>query len=328
MGVKRSAFDDVSNIRISDQREHAGVKNSKGVVQELKPKASTLEKPSGLLRPAQRPLNPVGPRAIANADNIIQTSAPASVQQQNNAPNTEQSSLVTFAKRSNTIFKDSEGQSNLQSQAIGRPVHQSLGPRHHKSQPQLKQEQPVLRRTHSKAFMTSTDVNHEQELQAVSLVDSTSDLEEKHAVADYDNDIKDYSAGAADLETSGKQDRQLPALPLLSEPEEYWEEEDEEETYDEQGYTTAHSTRSRGDNTTGGATTILLPRFTNTIKQELELAREIVENSRTAEEIEDEAWDTSMVAEYGDEIFGYMRELEVSAVILAVLNMALLTIHR
>jgi hypothetical protein len=108
-----------------------------------------------------------------------------------------------------------------------------------------------------------------------------------------------------------REERRLPPLPLVSEPEEYWEEE-EEEVYDEQGYTTAHSYRSRGDNTTGGATTVLFPKVTNKVKKELAIAKEIVESSRTLEEIEDEAWDTSMVAEYGDEIFSYMRELEVS----------------
>lgn len=48
------------------------------------------------------------------------------------------------------------------------------------------------------------------------------------------------------------------------------------------------------------------------MKKEIAAATELVESSRTQEEIEDEAWDTSMVAEYGDEIFAYMRELEVS----------------
>jgi G2/mitotic-specific cyclin 3/4 len=47
------------------------------------------------------------------------------------------------------------------------------------------------------------------------------------------------------------------------------------------------------------------------IKREIAAAKQYVEGSRTAEEIEDDSWDTSMVAEYGDEIFQYMRELEV-----------------
>jgi hypothetical protein len=107
------------------------------------------------------------------------------------------------------------------------------------------------------------------------------------------------------------EERELPPLPLVSEAEEYWEEE-EEEVYDEQGYTTAHSYRSRGDNTTGGATTVMIPKVSSNVERELAAAKMIVEGSRTREDIEDDAWDTSMVAEYGEEIFGYMRELEVS----------------
>ena len=103
------------------------------------------------------------------------------------------------------------------------------------------------------------------------------------------------------------------SFPPVSEPEEYWEEEEEEEeNYDEEGYATARSFKSRGDNTTGGATTILFPKVNQKVKKELAAAKQLIESTRTAEEIEDEAWDTSMVAEYGDEIFQYMRDLEVS----------------
>lgn len=103
------------------------------------------------------------------------------------------------------------------------------------------------------------------------------------------------------------------ALPPLSEPEEYWDDEEEVETYDEEGYTTARSFKSRGDNTTGGATTVLFPKVNQKVKREIAAAKDLVEGTRTAEDIEDETWDTSMVAEYGEEIFEYMRELEVSA---------------
>lgn len=96
---------------------------------------------------------------------------------------------------------------------------------------------------------------------------------------------------------------------LPSEPEEYWDEEDDD-NYEEDGYVTARSHRSR-DNTTGGATVLLMPKVTQKVQRELGIAKQIVEATRTPEDIEDEAWDTSMVAEYGDEIFQYMRELEV-----------------
>jgi G2/mitotic-specific cyclin 3/4 len=98
--------------------------------------------------------------------------------------------------------------------------------------------------------------------------------------------------------------------PTPSEPEEYWDEE-EEDNYDEEGYVTARSYRSRGESTTGGATTVLFPHANQKVKRELAAAKEIVEATRTAEEIEDECYDTSMVAEYGDEIFDYMKQLEV-----------------
>ena len=98
--------------------------------------------------------------------------------------------------------------------------------------------------------------------------------------------------------------------PTPSEPEEYWDEE-EDDNYDEEGYVTARSYRSRGESTTGGATTVLFPHANQKVKRELAAAKEIVEATRTAEEIEDECYDTSMVAEYGDEIFDYMKQLEV-----------------
>jgi hypothetical protein len=94
-------------------------------------------------------------------------------------------------------------------------------------------------------------------------------------------------------------------------PEEYWDEDEEEEYYDADGYTTARSLRSRGDNTTGGVTLVLAPRITAKSQRELEAARQYVEANKSQEDIEDEQWDTSMVAEYGEEIFEYMRELEV-----------------
>jgi G2/mitotic-specific cyclin 3/4 len=98
--------------------------------------------------------------------------------------------------------------------------------------------------------------------------------------------------------------------PATSEPEEYWDEDDED-NYDEEGYVTARSYRSKGENTTGGATTVLFPHANQKVKREIAAAKEIVEATRTAEEIEDECYDTSMVAEYGDEIFDYMKQLEV-----------------
>jgi hypothetical protein len=54
--------------------------------------------------------------------------------------------------------------------------------------------------------------------------------------------------------------------------------------------------------------TAVFPKVTDTVRKELALAKDIVENLLTAEDIEDELWN---VAEYENEIFQYMRELEV-----------------
>lgn len=96
-----------------------------------------------------------------------------------------------------------------------------------------------------------------------------------------------------------------------SEYREYWEEDDEE-NYEEEGYVTARSFKLRSDTTTSGATTVVFPKMTQRSKTEIAAAAALIKASKTPDEIDDEAWDTTMVAEYGDEIFQYMRELEVS----------------
>lgn len=100
-------------------------------------------------------------------------------------------------------------------------------------------------------------------------------------------------------------------LTSVSEPEEYWEEEEEEETYDEEGYVTARSYKSRGENTTYGPTTLVVPIVNQKVKRELAAAKLLIE-IKNRDEPDDEIRDTTMVAEYGDEIFQYMKELEVS----------------
>lgn len=74
-----------------------------------------------------------------------------------------------------------------------------------------------------------------------------------------------------------------------------------------EGYTTA---RSLDVDPTQEFTTILNPAQSQKAATEIAEAQAYVESTRTSEDIEDEQWDTSMVAEYGDEIFDYMRHME------------------
>ena len=91
-------------------------------------------------------------------------------------------------------------------------------------------------------------------------------------------------------------------------PEQFYDIDEVEYEFDD-GYTTARSFGLHGEST-GGVTTVLGPKYTDKVEEELRVAKEYVEATRPAEDIEDEQWDTSMVAEYGDEIFEYMRDLE------------------
>ncbi|KAG9255293.1 cyclin-like protein [Emericellopsis atlantica] len=206
-----------------------------------------------------------------------------------------------------------------------------LQPRHHKSQPQLKQEQPALRRTQSRQL---------ERTESVETIDDTVDLVpiemmERDTLADMlaEGPVQQAVDGIYETARMPEEpqverlsrlseiiegDGVLSAIhntdgptPGLSEPEEWWDEEDEEYEDADQGYTTARSVQP-GDFTHGGMTTLLQPKVTTRIQREMEEARIFVESTRAPEDVEDEAWDVSMVAEYGDDIFAYMRKLEAS----------------
>ena len=85
---------------------------------------------------------------------------------------------------------------------------------------------------------------------------------------------------------------------LVTVNDDEYDEEDDEEFYE------GSQTVTRGgvtDNTTGGATVVLCPKHSSRTLREIEEAKVFVESNRTTEDIEDDQWDTSMVAEYGDE---------------------------
>ncbi|MCJ1247719.1 hypothetical protein MMC30_004934 [Trapelia coarctata] len=234
----------------------------------------------------------------------------------------------------------------LPSQGSIAPVYRDLNPQQPKQQSD--EPQPNLRRLQSKQKILTEETSSSKQalayttpleenviarsdgvfiddfgnVQACEYTDETDPVES--VIATYDHPIvpledinKSENAarlrGIVQTQVNNAQPElaQNHTVSAISEPEEYWDDEDDEENYDEEGYVTARSYKSRGENTTGGATTILFPKVTNKAKKELQAAKELVEASRTNDEIEDEAWDMSMVAEYGDEIFSYMRELEI-----------------
>lgn len=189
--------------------------------------------------------------------------------------------------------------------------------RHFKSQPQLK-AQPgahVLRRTKSRIPAQIKEMESEvltQDEIDQRVVDQL--VDEGFSVVSYPESepIDNLPEDMASPISCHEDNYEIGAPSSTSEPEEYWDEEEDEDQGDEQGYVTAHSTKSRAESTTGAATTVVLPVFTSRERELLEIAEKDVINKITPQELEDDMYDISMVAEYSDEIFEYMRELEVS----------------
>lgn len=307
------------------------------------------KKPVSLLRPAQRPLSVSGLKSLLHNVSGIhsQTSvkqAPIEPQQPVQQANTKK--LAT--KKSTAVFKDtaiSHPDAPKPDTDISRtvplpPVHRELLPSQRAretklpgnpqpnsilEEPQTAQapEQPSSLVSSSEAAPFRSDgiyIDNHGDVQHYIFSEDNEDIENQRLeptkadvppaqsidpkslvqVDEYLRPQEDDSK--ADMAAQQK-------LPPILEPEEYWDEEDG--NYDEEGYVTARSFKSRGDNTTNGVTTVVFPKVNQKIKKELAVAKELVETSKTPEEIDDETWDTSMVAEYGDEIFGYMRDLEV-----------------
>ncbi|KAI9820994.1 MAG: hypothetical protein M1832_003466 [Thelocarpon impressellum] len=105
--------------------------------------------------------------------------------------------------------------------------------------------------------------------------------------------------------------KELATVADITEPAEYWSDEADEEADDDDGWATARSISFRGDDTTGNVPVVCLPKPTGRDRRELALAKQVVEASRDDDEVHEESLDVTMVAEYGEEIFAYYKELEM-----------------
>ncbi|KAK4219467.1 cyclin-like protein [Rhypophila decipiens] len=326
---KRSAFGDLSNTA----RPLAG----EGGVKEIpKPRVKSAiavvnARDARVLEEKENPS-----RAVPNNSSKYLSSAPisnaSSYQASKPVPRVGGLSTVKqgLVKKPTAIYSDNKFKGTAVRSQPGVSVDDNASladkevkvPRHYKSQPQLKTTQPALRRTQSRYLTKSeklAEIDDEEDVD-----DNATEAPYEDAVEQFSNDyepsvedqifVKNEEFHDTDLELETRY-TELAHTKLyngaMSEPEEYWDEDDEEQDlYDDQGYTTAHSYRSHGDNTTGGVTCLLAPKVTSVVLQELEAARLYVLANVTEEEEQEEQWDTSLVAEYGEEIFVYMRQLE------------------
>lgn len=330
-GAKRTAFGDISNIRASKDDSHVAGKN----IPLAKPGVSAHDRKAlALAQPAQRPASVMGIKTILN------TTSNGSVKQaldetHNNTANTRKA----LTKRSNVAFKKqplsvvNEVKPGANERPASRPeISQRVVLE--KSSAKLSDKNAVDKETYplldSDISTGSNDTIEDlarEETDLATTGGAAISITEKVVVDQVKLHKNVPEAASTEVLTEiaeiVKSDHNLPrdSLDLLhrrsdqgivpSEPEEYWDD-DEDENDEDDGYVTARSYRSRSENTTGGATTVLFPKYNPKARREIAMAKQLVESSRTTDDIEDEMWDTSMVAEYGDEIFDYMREMEVS----------------
>jgi hypothetical protein len=290
--AKRAPFADVSNAArkpvAKDDIHLAGKKKEALVLKDPVVVAiKELEKPGALLRPAQRPLSAITATAnVSSTTDSVESAIPKHV----TIDATHQPTNVrkTITKKPTTVFHDAKAEIIPESTTTVAPTRQAL-----------------MSRTTS--FPAEDRAPVATEPAAVRPVETKVQAQEKAVKVDAE-DKYEYLDALEEQARAIEQERNDELAKLNQ--EEYWDEEDEEEYYDADGYTTARSLRSRSDNTTGGVTLVLAPRITAKTQRELEAAKQFVELHRSPEDVEDEQWDTSMVAEYGDEIFEYMHALE------------------
>ncbi|KAF2233424.1 hypothetical protein EV356DRAFT_209909 [Viridothelium virens] len=347
--AKRTAFADVSNTLRPPPPSKDDVallsKETNDAVESATIQVQDTHKPATLLRPAQRPLSNMGPKSSTDsmATIIEETKQPVRrqtvsvsnsrlVQAVDNAPKDANKKTTTVFKDVPDISKVSiSNESTATVNSHTAPLLQDLVTGQQKIKTEIRAEssknEPSSSPDHAPVVSSGISVRPQEQAQE-KLQDNGAAMRPLYVDAvesqDQQNTYDTISLEAqaqleylADLESKATAlnrtcqaeivvDPQLPGVPDLED----WVGEDGEPYY-EDGYTTARSLRLRSDgNTTGGVTVVLNPKVTARVERELAAAKEIVESSRTEEDIEDEAWDTSMVAEYGDEIFQYMRTLE------------------
>jgi G2/mitotic-specific cyclin 3/4 len=303
-------FADVSNTSrqpiAKDDMSVAGKKKDAIVLKDTAAVSTKeLEKPGALLRPAQRPLTNITLKSNASNDNRSTVTAASKHVVINTAQQTI-NSRTTLSKKTTAVFHEPRVDPIPESTTALVAPHRSLSsqttsfPKEDRAPAPVERAGKPLSKEAGAVRPVEIDVKAKRiETQAPKQAkDARVEVEEKH----------EYLDALEEQARVIEQERHDELAKLDN--EEYWDEDEEQEYYDADGYTTARSLRSRSDNTTGGVTLILAPKITAKTQRELEAAKQFVELNRSPEDVEDEQWDTSMVAEYGEEIFEYMHALE------------------
>lgn len=317
-GARRAAFGDVSNTAnpVHGSRDGAALAGKKQITKGTGKLAVKVpeKKANVLAQPPQRPMSMSNLKGIFNQPKTQQkTLEPAGKQ---HTANTRK----TLNKRGTAIFKD-----NIQS--INEKKDEITASKESKPDASSVNEEGISR--HSTGLSLDDkegedsvveeplpDAHNHYDVDSCAVVKSGAVGTEVETSSTADEDEQEFQESkvheSQDAVVHAHPDSMPAPVPSANdqELEEYWNE-GEDENEDDDGYVTARSYRSRGDNTTSGISTVLFPKYNQQVRRELALAKEIVEATRPVEDVEDEFWDTSMVAEYSDEIFDHMKEQEV-----------------
>ncbi|GAB7358172.1 hypothetical protein MBLNU230_g0326t1 [Neophaeotheca triangularis] len=295
--TKKVLGDKTANTKLAQAAKDDSSIDKKATVdkinaQELAKSATTFS------RPATRPLQS---KSLSSQQVPTNVSAVAnSVKPQ--AQQAAQEAPKKLAVKKSKVFKEadaSEGANKATSSVL--PIHPALRSQDvPSSQGQQSSDATTTEASHVETHKTE-NVPLRKEAPAQAAVPA----QQQASLNNYE--YLKYKCEQQERQLASQSQVQAQAQQAVPAPAQY--EEEDEYYYDGDGYTTARSFNLRGDST-GAMTTVLAPRYTAAIHQELALAKDHVELTRVPEDKEDEEWDISMVAEYSEEIFSYMRDLE------------------
>ncbi|KAJ6108925.1 hypothetical protein N7512_008762 [Penicillium capsulatum] len=167
--------------------------------------------------------------------------------------------------------------------------------------------EPVIERETPKEANSATQMAHREAPDDESMISKNEEkMEQKQesSVAGDGPALPDSDTTIPETDESKALTISKPMNSTKSEPEEYW--------HGEEGDTHGAPASPTGlENTIDNQTPIKLPVETSAIRRELDRARYIVERFQTKEDILEDQFDTSMVAEYNDDIFAYLKAKEL-----------------
>lgn len=274
----RRAFGDVSNTKDlgRSSRDDSAI-HGKSNIQVVESKAP-------LAQPAQRPLSISGIKGLLN--NVTTKPMNPAGKAQKPQP----------LRRNNTVFRDQQLEPVTEresSKEVPQPVRRSASSVETMvvKKNEVQKEEPVIIEE-PEAEVEKVEVKARDEAHKSAVSDSTlSDHEETKASSQYtklstvpESHSNEAVAVPAELDAEDWEDDEVDYLPPYL---------------------------SRTDNTTGGTTNVIFPRITSMTKRQMLQAKSIVDESRTEEEIIEDFFDSSMVAEYSSEIFLHLRQKEI-----------------